>query len=103
MIVRPIDMTITIQNAADANRAGSNEHARPETVQQQFAERLQKEFQLNDQHVMQTNKTEENRVDRDGRGNGGGGPGGKRGGKDKKDARAPRQITGGGSMLDISV
>ncbi|MCL2707686.1 MAG: hypothetical protein FWF03_01080 [Defluviitaleaceae bacterium] len=103
-MLRPIDLTITIQHASEANRAQNQDNARPEVAQHQFAEKLNKEVQHNDQHVTQTNKAEENRVERDGKG-----PGGKKGGgkkrreAEKKAAKPLVMNQRGGSMLDISI
>ena len=105
MSLRPIDMTITIQNASEANRVQqSNDNTRPEIAQQQFADRLNKEVQLSDQQVAQTPKSEHARVDRDGRGNTGGKDSGqKKKPADKKTGKPPAARSSGGSMFDISV
>ena len=104
MALRPIDMTITIQNASEATRAGHTDAGRPETVQQQFAEKLQREVQHDDQQVLQTNKTEDNRVDRDGRGNAGGGSSKKKKKPSSNQGTKQSSATSGGkSMFDVSV
>ena len=73
-MLRPIDMTLTIQHAADAHRAGSSDSgaARPEVASQMFADRLEKQARLQEQQVQSANATEQNAVNPDGRGHGGG-------------------------------
>ena len=71
-MLRPIDMTLTIQHAADAHRAGTSDSgaARPEVASQMFADRLEKQARLQQQQVQNTNQSEHNALDpeREGRG-----------------------------------
>jgi len=73
-MLRPIDMTITIQNAAEAQRAGAQDSqaARPEVASQMFADRLEKQAKLQEQQVAKTNEAEKNEVQPDREGQGGG-------------------------------
>lgn len=102
MAVLPLDMTLIVQRTPEVNRTHANEAARPEVAHQQFAERLNRETQIQDQQVTQTNKTEENRVDQDGKGSGGYASRRKNKGKKEEKPAAPR-ATGSSSMFDVSI
>ena len=71
-MLRPIDMTLTIQHAADAHRAGTSDSgsARPEVASQMFADRLEKQARLQEQQVQNTNAAEKNDVNPDRQGHG---------------------------------
>ena len=72
-MLRPIDMSITVQHAADAQRATSEgQGARPEIAHQQFADRLEKQARLQEQQVIKSNQSEKNDVNPDRQGFGGG-------------------------------
>ena len=102
MSLRPIDMTITVQHASEVSRPHTGDQTRPEIAQQQFADKLNRETQLQDQQVLQTNKAEEAKVDPDGRGSGGGHRGSGKKKDDKKKSQKPVSTTGGG-MFDVSI
>jgi len=71
-MLRPIDMAITVQHAADAARAGTNPNqGRPEVAQQDFTNRLEKQVEMQKKQVQNTNETENNNVNADGKGHGG--------------------------------
>jgi len=71
-MLRPVDMALSVQNAADANRAGISESgsARSE-VAAMFADRLEKQTRLQEQQVQNSHASEKNEVNPDGRGHGG--------------------------------
>ena len=71
MSLRPIDMQTPVQRSADVAQSSNNAAHRPEYMHQQFAERLQREAEHNDRHVRQSNKSEEENINRDGRGHSG--------------------------------
>ena len=99
MSLRPIDMQMPVQRSADVVQASNNAAHRPEYLQQQFAERLQREADHNDKHVRQSNKSEEETINREGRG--GSRRGAKKDEKDKK--KAALRAFNGGSIIDIKV
>jgi hypothetical protein len=101
MALRPIDMTMSIKSAPELNRTQSHENAKPVIDQHQFADRFQRDVRLSDQQVTQTNKTDSNKVDRDGRGPGGGARQRKK--KNEKNNAAAPKPKQNGSMLDVSV
>lgn len=101
MSIRPLDMTITVQRTTEINREQTGEHARPEVQQQHAEDKMTRDVQRQEQQVVQTNKTEEGKVDRDGRGNSGG--------ESKKKKRTPREeakksaAKANESMFDVSI
>ena len=101
MSLRPIDMTITVQHASEVSRSHTGDQARPEIAQQQFADKLNRETQLQDHQVLQSHKSEEGKVDPDGRGNSGGRGSGKKKDDKKKEQKPVRAA--GGSMFDVSI
>jgi hypothetical protein len=104
MSVRPLDVALTIQRTPEINRTQTGEQMRPEVAQQLFAERLNKEVELQDRHVMQTYKTDENRVDKDGRQGGGAYAQKDKKDKNKKDEKSSGAKSGGnGGMFDITI
>jgi len=99
--LRPIDITLNIQHASDVARSqNANLNARPESAQQQFADRLEKEVRQQEQQVVQSNRSEKNNVNPDGRGNHGGYNPRKKTAK-KKEKTTPQAK--GGSLFDITV
>lgn len=102
MSLRPIDVTITLQRAPEATRTQTGENTRPEVAQQQFADRMEREVQHQDRVVIQTNKTEDNRVDRDGK-RGGSGENARKKKQQQKDKPASARSGSGDSMFDMSV
>ncbi|MCL2577422.1 MAG: hypothetical protein FWE27_05150 [Defluviitaleaceae bacterium] len=73
-MLRPIDMTLTIQGTSEAVRAGAQglQAARPEVASQMFADRLEKQVRMQEQQVNKTPETEKNDVNPDKEGHGGG-------------------------------
>jgi hypothetical protein len=73
-MLRPIDMTLTIQGSAEAHRAGAQgaQAARPEVASQMFADRLEKQVKMQEQQVIQSNQSEKSDVQPDRQGHGGG-------------------------------
>lgn len=102
MSIRPVDMIAPVQTSPDINRTAQNETNRPHVANQQFSEQLQKEVQLNDQQVTQTNQTEGRSVDKDGKGNADSGQGKKRGRRNhsEQERKKEKQST---SMFDVSI
>ena len=101
-MLRPIDMAITVQHAADAARAGTNQaQGRPEVAQQQFTDRLEKQVKMQEKQVQSTNESENSNVNPDRQGHGGGyQPNKKKGQKKQETTRRnlPKE-----SMYDIRV
>ena len=100
MSLRPIDMQMPVQRSADVVQASNNASHRPEYLHQQFAERMQRETEHNEKHVRESNKSEEEAINRDGRGHSGRGSQ-KEADKEKK--KAALRAFNGGSLLDIKV
>jgi len=71
-MLRPIDLTMTIQHAADAQRVNTNTQGRPEVVAQQFADRMEKQSKLESSQVIKSNESEKSDVNPDREGHGGG-------------------------------
>ena len=70
-MLRPIDMTLTVQHAADAARAGGSQALRPEVASQMFADRLEKQVKQQEQQVVESNKSEKGEIqERQGQGGG---------------------------------
>lgn len=102
MSILPVDQQIMVQKSAEVGRINHNESNRPETAQQQFLEKLQREAQRQEQDVTQANKTEEQNINKDGKG-----PGGE-GGRKRKKGKAERnkedeQKIKGTSVFDVTV
>lgn len=73
-MLRPIDMTLTIQGAAEVQRAGAQgaQSARPEVASQMFADRLEKQVKQQQEQVVQSNQTEKTDLQPDRKGHGSG-------------------------------
>lgn len=99
-MLRPIDMAITVQHAADAARAGATQ-SRPEVAQQQFTERLDKQLKMQEQQVQQTNEADKNAVNADAKGHGGGYQPKKKQGQKKEAAKTETKRHQGESLYDI--
>ncbi len=102
MSVRPLDIALTVQRTPEIKSNTANEGARTEAMMQQSAETIKKEVRLQDQSVMQTNKAEENTVNRDGRGNSGYAKGQGRGKKKREPEKSKAEAKYSG-RLDVSV
>jgi hypothetical protein len=71
-MVRPIDISLNIQHAADMARASTNEsQSRPELAAQQFAARLEKQVRDAQSQVNRQENAEKAGVNPDGKGHGG--------------------------------
>ncbi|MCL2216057.1 MAG: hypothetical protein FWB91_03445 [Defluviitaleaceae bacterium] len=104
-MLRPIDMTLTIQHAADAHRAGSGDAnaARPEVAGQMFADRLEKQAKLLEKQVNQTDQSEKKDVNPERQGHGGGYQPNRKPKQKKASAPANQNKPIGESMYDIRV
>jgi len=73
-MLRPIDMTLTIQGTSEAVRAGAQglQAARPEVASQMFADRLEKQVRQQEQQVLRSPEAEDVDVNTDRQGQGGG-------------------------------
>ena len=100
MSLRPIDMQMPVQRSADVIQASNNAARRPEYLHQEFAARLQREAEHNDKHVRQSNKPEEEAINREGRGDS------RRGSKkdeNKEKKKAALRAFNSGSIIDIRI
>jgi len=100
-MLRPIDMAITVQHAADVARSATNQ-ARPEVAHQQFTDRLEKQVEMQKKQVQNSNEAEKNNVNPDQKGNGGGYQPRKKTDKKKPEA-AKKQSFKSESMYDIMI
>ena len=103
-MLRPVDMNLTIQHAADAHRAGGGDSnaARPEVASQMFADRLEKQARLQEQQVIQSNKSEKNDINSDRKGNGSGYNANRRA-RQKKAVASKTPKYAGESLFDVTV
>ena len=71
-MLRPVDVTLTIQHASEALRANSGDahSGRPEVAQKMFAERLEKEIREREKQAREVGQTEKNEVNPDRKGDG---------------------------------
>ena len=104
MAITAVDIAMPIQRTTEMTRNQTGEQ-RPELQHQQFAERLNKETNLQEQQVRQTPQSEEASIQKDGRGNNSYHKESRRKKKDKKECQ-----TGNGkvakssdSMFDVSI
>jgi hypothetical protein len=102
-MLRPIDVTLTIQHAADAHRASTDGQARPEVASQMFADRLEKQTKMQEQQVMQASQSEKNEVQPDRQGHGGGYQPNRKGQKKPADKAKPQSKPTGESLYDIRI
>ncbi|MCL1846177.1 MAG: hypothetical protein FWF77_09770 [Defluviitaleaceae bacterium] len=106
-MLRPVDLTLTIQNAADAQRAGfqGTQAGRPEVASQMFADRLHKEVRQQEQQVGQTSLAEKADVNPDRQGDGKGyQPNRKPPNKKTEQSKVrPTKMNVGESMYDIKI
>ena len=105
-MLRPIDVTMTIQHAADAQRVGSGDpnSQRPELMQRAFADKLDEEVRRDQQRAGEVNEAEKNEVNPDRKGDGSGYRRNRRAPK-KKALTKPdqKQAFGSESMYDIRI
>jgi hypothetical protein len=95
-------MVLTVQRTPEIKSNTANEGTRSELTMQQSADTIKRDVRIQDQNVMQTNKTEQNNVDRDGRGNSGY-AGGQGKGKKKHAQETRKAVIEYGGKLDVSV
>jgi len=107
MSMRPIDFQVGVSRSAELHKINTNENNRPDVLQQAFAKEVDKQAQLDSTKVIQTNKSEFNRINGEGRGNKGQNQSRKKNdnekekGEKKKDAvKYNKNST---SMYDISI
>jgi len=104
-MLRPIDMTLTIQHAADANRAGRGDAnaARPEVASQMFADRMEKQLKMQEKQVNQANESEKQDVNPDRNGHGGGYQSNRKPRQKKASSTGVKSKPTGESMYDIRI
>ncbi|MCL2203221.1 MAG: hypothetical protein FWB88_04720 [Defluviitaleaceae bacterium] len=104
-MVRPIDISLNIQHAADMARAGSTQNqGRPEVTMQEFANRLEKQAREQQEQVQKSEHTEKNDVNPERQGYGGGYTAKRNAAKKKPEAKkkSPQAVVGE-SLFDIRV
>jgi len=104
-MVRPVDISLNIQHAADMARlAGNNQQVRTDLAAQQFAERLEKQTRQQQEQVIRQEEAQKTDVNPDGKGHSGYAAKKKAPAKKKPGAKsAPMARTSGESMFDIRV
>jgi len=104
-MLRAVDMALTIQHSADAQRAGAGtaNAARPEVAAQMFADKLEKQAKLQEQQVVQLNNAEKNDVKGDRKGNGSGYMANRKPRQKKSGTSDEKPKHAGESMFDIVV
>ncbi|MCL2840399.1 MAG: hypothetical protein FWE05_06460 [Defluviitaleaceae bacterium] len=104
-MLRPIDMTLTIQHAADAHRAGAGDAnaARPEVASQMFADRLEKQAKMQEKQVNQKDEASKGDINPDRNGHGGGYNPNRKPRKRKPSITADQAKPTGESMYDIMI
>ena len=102
MGIRPVDLQVMVQRAAEVNRATNNDGSRAETQNNQFAQSFQKVVEQEGKQVVNANQAEKANVDKDGRGQGRDkdGKGRKRPGQSNKENEKGEQNRG---LLDIKI
>ena len=102
-MLRAVDMALPMQRSTEMNQQQRGEN-RPEIQHQQFAQRLNKEQELQKQQVQKTPESEEAQIQKDGRGNSGGYGGGKGKKKgQKEEQKTPSVKWTSDSMFDITL
>ncbi|MCL1844019.1 MAG: hypothetical protein FWF79_09415 [Defluviitaleaceae bacterium] len=105
-MLRPIDMTLSIQHAADAARAGQQGAlaARPEVASRMFADRLEKQAEQQTQQAVEVTQAEKHDVNPDRKGQGGGyNQSRKRASKPEKEKTGNKLKPTGESLYDIKI
>jgi len=107
-MIRPIDLNLNIQHAADAARVGTNQNqGRPEVAAQQFADRLEKQTKEQNEQVQRQEPTDKANVNPDDKGHGGYAqkkkPAKKKTEEKKKAPARAIMRTTGESMFDIRI
>ena len=68
MSIRPVDLQVMVQKTAESSRINQHDSAKTDVAQQQFASQFQKEVEIHEQQVLQSNKSEQENIDKNGRG-----------------------------------
>lgn len=101
MSIRPVDLQVVVQRTAEVGRVNES-NPRQDANTQAFSDVVKKEIDLNDKQVLDLNKSEQDKITKDGKGNSGNsGQGKKKKQKENDDQTkdAPRQM----GMFDVSV
>ena len=101
MAIRAVDLAMPVQRATEMTQNQRGE-SRPELQNQQFASRLNKETDIQQQQVQQTPRSEDAQIQKDGRGNAGGYEKNK-GKKKKKENQIQKKPVVRTSMFDVSI
>ncbi|MCL1988128.1 MAG: hypothetical protein FWG64_09200 [Firmicutes bacterium] len=100
-MIRTVDLAIPIQRVTEMTQLQRGEN-RPDAQHQQFAARLNKETELQEQQVQEAPKSEDAQIRKDGRGNSGYG-GGKNKKKNKQQEEKSKATQASTSMFDITM
>ncbi|MCL2199616.1 MAG: hypothetical protein FWB80_11910 [Defluviitaleaceae bacterium] len=104
-MLRPVDMTLTIQATTDTTRAGTQgaNAARPEVASQMFADRLEKQTKMQESQVVKSNESEKSDVNPDRQGHGGGYQPNRRNAPKKEEPKKAKPRFAGESLYDIKI
>lgn len=100
MAIQPIDMQVMIHKTTEVNKT-NNEFQKTNEQQLMFADQMQKQVEHNTQHVVNTNKSEEETIE-DGKG---GNKGQYKKGRKRKEEKKEnlKKNNGSSSMFDVSI
>ena len=101
-MIRPVDMQAAVQRSPEVQRSQNLESQRPEVQNQQFATRLQREAEQRENQVLESNKSEQEAIKRDGKGKGQQPPP-RRSRKPEEKTKSKAFETDGESMFDIRI
>lgn len=68
MSIRPVDLQVLVQKSGEIHRMNDN-NQRQDLNTQAFADVMKKEVKLDDQQVRNLNKSEQEKINKDGKGN----------------------------------
>ncbi len=102
MSIRPVDLQILVQRSAETSQA-HHDPSRAQAAQHHFAEHFKKGVDLKEQHVNETNKSEEQAINRDGRNKNSGGSSQKRSNEKNEIKEKKPAAKNSDSFYDFSV
>lgn len=103
MAIRPVDLQLLVQKTTEINRMDQGEARRPEVQHQQFSQVMQKQTEQETHQVLQTNKSEQDGIDKDGSNQNQYERRKKNKNKDKDELKTKSAKSGSTSMFDVTV
>lgn len=104
-MLRPVDMTLSLQATTDTTRAGTQgiNAARTEVANQMFADRLEKQAKLEESQVVKSNESEKSDVNPDRQGHGGGYQSNRKNQKKTEEPKKAKPKFNSESLYDIRI